>query len=106
MPEHSLTRSDYHDSAFATQQDHSWDREACLSNSCGCAGVRLLRAAVLAAVARERPGEAEPLALARSHFGCTREAAADLLRSAEVRPARTAVHLCYPEAPCSKSSLL
>lgn len=50
-----------------------------------CAGVRLLRAAVLAAVARERPGEAEPLALARSHFGCTRDAAADLLHSAEAR---------------------
>ncbi|KAK9827328.1 hypothetical protein WJX81_005997 [Elliptochloris bilobata] len=49
----------------------------------GDPGVRLLRAAVLAAIARERPGEAEPLALARSHFGCTREAAADLLRSAE-----------------------
>ncbi len=64
--------------------------------------MRLLRAAVLAAVARERPGEAEPLALARSHFGCTRDAAADLLHSAEARSLPRALvfwlfcHQCVP----------
>lgn len=68
----------------------SLEEQIATSCFCGRAGVRLLRAAVLAAVARERPGEAEPLALARSHFGCTREAAADLLHSAQVRTAGNA----------------
>lgn len=66
--------------------------------------MRLLRAAVLAAVARERPGEAEPLALARSHFGCTRDAAADLLRGAEARgPAGLADWLMRPRPRASLS---
>jgi hypothetical protein len=80
---------------------HMWEASLChqplrLGRSAHCktpdgpaaAGVRVLRAAVLAAVARERPGDPEPLALARSHFGCAREAAADLLRGAQARAAR------------------
>lgn len=98
-----MVRLQVHASPWLDMRRLTWQRSAstvgalvraeCISLFCGRAGVRLLRAAVLAAVARERPGEAEPLALARSHFGCTREAAADLLRSAQVRPAGNALHL-------------
>lgn len=48
------------------------------------AGARLWRAAVLAAIQRQRPADPEARAIALHHFGCTREVAADLLARAEV----------------------
>ena len=53
-----------------------------LVGSCA-AGVRLWRAAVLAAIQRQRPHDAEARAIAAHHFGCTRDVAADLLARAE-----------------------
>ncbi|EIE27464.1 hypothetical protein COCSUDRAFT_55471 [Coccomyxa subellipsoidea C-169] len=48
------------------------------SGPSGDIGVRLWRAAVLAAIQRQRPGDAEALSIAHHHFACTREMAAGL----------------------------
>ncbi len=56
------------------------------------AGVRLWRAAVLAAIQRQRPGDAQALSIAHHHFGCTREMAADLHARAQARMPSSGTH--------------
>ncbi|CAK0739001.1 hypothetical protein CVIRNUC_001123 [Coccomyxa viridis] len=48
-------------------------------------GARLWRAAVMAAIQRQRPHDKEAWALAHHHFGCARETAASLQADAQVR---------------------
>ena len=54
--------------------------------SCVLVGARLWRAAVMAAIQRQRPHDKEAWALAHHHFGCARETAASLQADAQVAP--------------------
>ena len=72
-------------SDVAPHDGNSYTRNVTLRAVCWRAGVRLWRAAVLAAVQRQLPHDAEALAIAQHHFGCTRDIAAGLHARAQAR---------------------
>ena len=60
------------------------DQPRAMIPSCVSVGARLWRAAVMAAIQRQRPHDKEAWALAHHHFGCARETAASLHADAQV----------------------